>query len=241
VNRSGEVGLFFNGKSFVAARLRLTFCESKKLNYNDWKREVFDLEATDPCSVDTDAPAFCLSLEIAVEFIDRCLNDHSMYRFTEKQLCCGFNLIFSFTNYPFAYYELPDVNRSVLAIRNLQLLYSDYFQKFCTQSFAERESANSPMLDLCYSFWDMFPLFPSERTPAQCIDAALDVMESAMILQNPHCVAGSLQGVAWWNLACTQLGNDRPRTILRNWQNAPTSNDPELVAYCNEIIEGWLE
>jgi hypothetical protein len=212
------------------------------VNYDDWKRAVFDLETTEPCSVDTNAPAFRLPLEMALDFIDRCLTDQSMFRFTEKQLCCGFNLIFSngFTDYPFAYYQLTDVNRSVKAIRNLQFLYSGYFSKFCTQPFSESRPTDSPMLNLCHSFWDMFPLFPMESTPAPCIDAALDVMESAMKLPNPHCIVGSLQGVAWWNLACSKLGNDRPKRILRHWQNEPTSKSPELVAYCNEIIDGWL-
>lgn len=46
-----------------------------------------------------------------------------MLGFTEMQLCCGFNLIFSngFTDSPFAFYQLTDVNRCVKANLSIRL------------------------------------------------------------------------------------------------------------------------
>ena len=100
------------------------------MDYYDWRNDVFNQPIRDLEDADYESDAFNLSLDEALDHIDRALMDDGLYAFKEEQLVIGFSLIFgkTFTDYPWCYTRLPE-DRRVRGILNLRLLYSRYFLK----------------------------------------------------------------------------------------------------------------
>ncbi|MCY3010300.1 MAG: hypothetical protein ACK5OC_27655 [Pirellula sp.] len=214
------------------------------MDYYDWRNDVFNQPIRDLEDADYESDAFNLSLDEALDHIDRALMDDGLYAFKEEQLVIGFSLIFgkTFTDYPWCYTRLPE-DRRVRGILNLRLLYSRYFLKYCSQSYLDTPGYLVPPLSmdhLCFNFWDRFSFFPTAEGGPQATHAALDVMESALALPNDNIIVAVVENLCFWAFVCTDLGIDRPVSVLRNWISNPTTKNIAVGNICKRMIDSWL-
>ena len=214
------------------------------MNYYDWRNAVFNQPIQDLANSDNESEAFTLVLDEAYDHIDRALVDDEMYSFKEEQLVIGFSLIFgkTFTDYPWCYTRLPE-DRRIRGILNLRLLYSRYFLKYCSQHYLDTPGylvAPLSMDHLCFNFWDRFSFCPTAEGGPRATHAVLDVMESALALPNDNIIVAVVQTLCFWTFVCTDLGIDRPVSVLRNWLANPTTSNIAVGNICKQMIETSL-
>jgi hypothetical protein len=215
------------------------------LDYYDWRNAVFNQPIQALEKADYESEAFTLGLDEALDHIDRALMDDDMYLFREEQLVIGFSLIYgkSFTDYSWCYTRLPNEERRIQAIRNIRLLYSRYFLKYCSRNDLDTTDhlvAPLSMDHLCFNFWDRFSLIHNPDIGPRAIHAGLDVLESALALPNDNIIVSVVDALCCWSYTCKDQGITRPVSLLRNWELNPTTKNTAIFNTCMQMIDSWL-
>ncbi len=213
------------------------------MTYSAWRNVLFDQMPSD-LDARHDVPE--VPLEIAIDFIDRALTDVEIHTFKEEKIASAFNVIFNscLSNYWHCYCQIPDEKRCVIAVGNLRYLYLNYFNRYCTTPYSsfsgQPPQYPNAMTDLCYNFWDRFPLFPTADSRRPILDAVIDLFESLLLVPNEHIVSSIVETLCTWCRVCDQLEIDRVRTLLYDWRANPTTVTSEATTDCIEIINAWV-
>ncbi len=212
------------------------------MNYLDWRDDIFGKPPdADPVTVGLLRETYDLSHEENLDHIDRALGDAEIHgKYSRDQIGIGLQLIYSnnCSDIVFAYIEAGDEARRVRAIRQLDLLYRNYFDRYCIAPVhgIDEDRKDGRLGFLCYMLWDIFVVSPNSASPAM-IDAALDVMENAIWMRNENCIESATHGLGHWALF---LEEGRPKSILTEWLCQPTSFNPHLLDYAEQATTGVI-
>lgn len=215
------------------------------MEYRIWRDEVFgQSENEDPVLVELKQELYELSEKELLDHIDRSLKDnqiHSLY--SRKQIGIGLNIIFnnSCSDIPFCYVEdeekLKNEARKIEAIKNLKLIYENFFEKYCEKPILNINDINcDDRIDyLCYMLWDLFVLYPGNAT-TEMVNAALNVMKSALHSRNEYCVVSAIHGLGHW-----VSDSDAAKPMLLDWLKTPTTENIEIIKYANQAQTGYIQ
>jgi hypothetical protein len=210
------------------------------MDYERWRNDVFGQPPDeDVMDVVLLQETYDVPLDEAFDHIDQALVDSQIHNlFAKSQIGNGLQLIYSAscTDLPFCYVKAGDEDRRIAGIRNLENLYSNYFERYCGSPV---RSVGNDLRDgtigyLCYMFWDIFVLSPGDASPAM-IDAGIGVMESALRSQNEQCLASAIHGLGHW-----RSGNSHARRVLRQWLRKPTTRNKRLLEYARQAATGCI-
>ena len=214
------------------------------MEYKTWRNDLFGHpENSDPVCVDLMQETYELGEIEVLGHIDSALEDSQIHNFySRKQIGIGLNLIFnnSCSDIPFCYVEneekLKNEMRKTNAIKNLNLLYENYFEIYCINPISNiKDIKCDDRIDyLCYMLWDIFVLYPGNATSAM-VDAALQVMNSALHSNNDYCVVSAIHGLGHW-----ASDADAAKPVLEEWLKSPTTSNIEIIKYANQAQTGYI-
>lgn len=210
------------------------------MDYTNWRNDIFGQTAeADPVMLDLLPETNSVSADENLEHVNRALTDPEIHtHFCREQIGIGLQLIFSnCCGYIcFCYLEASDEPSRVAGIRLLSHLYTQYFDPYCK---APVESIGNNHLDggisyLCYMFWDIFILYPKNASPAM-ISAALEVMASAIEMQNDNCIVSAIHGLGHW-----AIHEPQATQILEQWLRRPTTKNALIIDYAQQAKTGCI-
>jgi hypothetical protein len=211
------------------------------MNYEEWRNELFgqppemNLVTFEHCPEFYDVPP-----NLAFDYIDHVLVDPEVHTlFSKDQLGNGIDTIYSanFSDLAFLYKSEGDETRRIRGIENLDSLYKNYFERYCTGvvNSIGNDDTDGPMGTICYMFWDVFILFPGNATPAM-IDATLRVMRTALESHNDNCLASAIHGLGHKVRYAPEASR-----ILQQWLLRPTTKNPEILRYAQIATTGMIQ
>lgn len=209
------------------------------LNYDIWRDQVFG-QAEDLSPADAEFPDGRVDAVNTTNFdhIDQALADAEVHqRYSPKQIGIGLQLIYSncCSNLCFCYLQAGDDARRVQGIRQMKLLYRNYFDRYCTQPVSSIGNDSEGWLDFtCYMLWDVFVLYPGSASPAM-IHASIEVMSDALTLTNDNCLVSALHGLGHWAFEVPEASS-----IITQWQRKPTTKNPEVLQYAAQAATGCI-
>lgn len=211
------------------------------MTYEDWRDQLFGYRVNgDPLMLDLCEDIYLLPKEVSLDYIDRCLKDpevHSMY--TKDQIGSGLQTIYdnSCSDLPFCYTQSGDEVRRLVAIGNLDFLYSNYFECYCTAPVTRvgYDLSDGRIGYLCYMFWDIFALW-SGNASGPMIDAAVAVMRNAINSTNDNCIVSAIHGLGHW-VSDTSLARD----VLDDWSRHPSSDNSVIHEYAERAKTGCIQ
>lgn len=123
-------------------------------------------------------------------------------------------------------------------IKSMQRLYSDCFAKRCDPVLGRsNEYTENPLNYICYMLWDVSPIIQNNPGKISSFDRAiLEVMESALYLDNVACIESGLHGLGHWCSHHMELVQDIIDRFLKNAQNLR----PELRQYAEDARVGYI-
>lgn len=133
--------------------------------------------------------------------------------------------------------ELPAGTR-VEAINNLSGMLR-YFETHCLPELSHASAEPlSPLNEICYSWWDIFPAFPNTEDPARRpIDAAfLRHMSDALKSNSPAVQEYGLHGLGHWH-------HDYPKeveTLVGQYLDRNRQLDASLASYAASARQGMI-
>lgn len=209
------------------------------MKYDQWRDHVFG-QPEDINPVDADIPYEEIDAPTTTnfDFIDQALADAEIHqRYSYQQIGIGLQLIYSncCSNLSFCYIEAGDDARRVQGIRQMKLLYRNYFARHCTQPVNNVGNDFEGWLGFtCYMLWDVFVLYPGNASPAMTA-AGLEVMSDALKLTNDSCLVSALHGLGHW-------AGERPeaKTIVQRWLRRPTTTNQEVLEYAAQAETGYI-
>jgi len=144
----------------------------------------------------------------------------------------------SCSNLVFCYIEGGDDARRVQGIRRLDLLYTNFFERYCQTPVDRVGYSFQPdgrIGYLCYMLWDVFVLYRGNASSAMC-SAALDVMANVLKMKSDNCLVSAIHGLGHWAM-------DEPRAvqILEKWLLLPTTQNAEVIHYAHEAKTGCIQ
>jgi hypothetical protein len=208
--------------------------------YDQWRDELFGHPPDiDPVVFVYSPEFYAVPPDQAFDFVDRMLVDPDVHTmFSKDQLGNGINTVYSncCSDLPFLYTTECDEERRLKGIRNLVNLYRNYFERYCTAPVVSigNDQTDGPMGYICYMLWDVFVLYPSNSTSSM-IDAAIDVMRSALQSRNDNCLASAIHGLGHWT-------DDVPDAaiVLTDWLTKPTTQNLEILEYARTATSGMI-
>jgi hypothetical protein len=210
------------------------------MDFITWRNDIFGQPPdADPVTLDL-LPETCSVLpEENLDHVDRALDDPEIHRlFSRDQIGIGLQLIYSnaCSSICFCYIEAGDEGRRVTGIRQINKLYTNYFDRYCNAPVGSigNDHLDGGIAYLCYMLWDIFVLYPGNASPA--IKAAvLDVMTGAIQMQNDNCIVSGIHGLGHW-------ATDEPRAAetLRRWLRNPTTSNIQVVEYAKQAATGCI-
>ena len=204
--------------------------------YPDWLRYVFDRNIEgEGWYIDIDLEPFQADESELAEFIElTCLNSGAdLSAFSDAQVSRGLHFIFnpSCSNTVFALRgpEVP-IDLRVRAIRSMQYLYSDCFDKRCTEVFSDKVGAPvSDLNEVCYMLWDVAPIgrWTDEQGAHARLVASLEVLKSALTLRNSACIESALHGLGHLH----SYAPEPVESIVDTWVKSQPRVPQELIRY----------
>ncbi len=215
------------------------------MEYEHWRDDIFGHpEGSDPVMVDLKADTYNMSDANSLDFIDRSLTDPEIHdRYSPAQIGIGLNIIYnnSCSDIPFCYVngdgDSATEARKVAAIGNLGYLYSNFFNRYCTEPVNKIGYFDdlTPMNYICYMLWDIFVLYPP-RASNTMVEAAIAIMRESMRLENDNCLVSVIHGLGHWS-AYTNLA----APVLEQWLCAPTSDNEVVIDYAKNASSGCIQ
>lgn len=215
------------------------------MDYLAWRLDLFNKPpASDPVMVDLQETTYRLGPTETLDYVNRALVDPEIHTlFSPRQIGIGLNIIFSnsCSNLPFAYVkddaDPTNEREKVTAIRHLEYLYANYFNRYCTDAVVRigEIDPDNRIEYLCYMFWDIFVLYAGNATDAM-IDAAIGVMREAMKTDNEQCLASAIHGLGHW-VSDTELA----KPVLEAWLVRPTTRNQEIIEYAQQAMTGCVQ
>ncbi|MCC9642250.1 hypothetical protein LOC71_08185 [Rhodopirellula sp. JC740] len=208
--------------------------------YEQWQNELFGLPPeSDPVMHEHSEDFYAVPPDVAFDYVDRVLRDLDVHsRFSKDQLDKGINTIYSncCSDLPFLYTTECDEIRRIKGINNLTNLYRNFFDRHCTSGVTGigNEQSDGPMGFICYMLWDVFVLYPGNATPAM-IDAAINVMHSALASSNDNSLVSAIHGLGHWAFHVPEA-----KTTLKHWLQRPTTGNPVVLEYARTAITGMI-
>lgn len=210
------------------------------MNYEGWRELIFgqaeDLAPTDVEFSDGSVDAVTTT---NFDYIDQALADPEIHqRYSPEQIGIGLQLIYSncCSNLCFCYVQAGDDDRRVQGIRQMKLLYRNYFDRYCTQPVNNVGNDFEGWLGYnCYMLWDFFVLYPGNASPAMTA-AGLEVMADALTRTNDNSLVSALHGLGHWSLEVPEA-----TTIIMQWQRRPTTTNPEVLQYAAQAATGCIQ
>lgn len=211
------------------------------MRYVNWRDDVFGQPAgSDPVMLDLLPETYAVTPNENFDHVDRALSDPEIHTlFSSEQIGIGLRLIYSIacSNICFCYTRADgEARRRVLGIQRLEGLYKNYFERYCLAPVQDigNDHIDSGISYLCYMLWDIFILRPDNASPAM-VSAALDVMSSAMQLENDNCIVSAIHGLGHWVTDVPHASE-----ILWQWIHAPTTKNPIVLAYAEQAKTGYI-
>lgn len=211
------------------------------MTYEEWRDQLFGNPAdSDPVMLDLHEDMYSLTKEYSLDYIDRCLKDpdvHTLY--TKDQIGVGLQIIYdnSCSDLPFCYIQAGAEARRIRAIGNLNFLYSNYFERYCTAPVKRvgYDLDDGRIGYLCYMLWDIFALWPGNASKSM-INAAVAVMRNAINSTNDNCIVSAVHGLGHW-VSDTLLARD----VLDEWLRRPSSNNSAIQEYAEQAKTGCIQ
>lgn len=210
------------------------------MDYIRWRNEIFGTPpGSDPVVVQLSDEVYGVTPTEAFDHIDRALVDPEIHDlFSKEQIGVGLNLIYSnsCSDLPFCYTEAGDEARRVVGITNLQRVYSNFFDRYCTGPVISigNDQSDGQIGFICYMFWDIFVLWPGTASPVMTA-AALDVMARAMQSKNENSVVSAIHGLGHWGIEAPQASQ-----ILHRWLQKPATRNRAILDYARQAVTGCI-
>lgn len=211
------------------------------MNYPEWREEVFGQEeGADPVMVELAPEVYALSPEQNLEFVMAALSDVEIHEcYSRQQIGVGLQVIFNNAcgNTVFCFLEAAREADRVAGIRALANLYTNYFERYCCEPVASiGDDCADGVNYLCYMFWDIFVVHP-QNSPHSVVQAALDVMQTALQSSSESCQVSALHGLGHWVAYLPEA-----RRILETFlaKNAAHPN-PILLTYAKQAATGCVQ
>ena len=212
------------------------------MTYKEWCDELFGNPVdSDPVGLELSENFYSLQDEVSLDYIDRCLKDseiHTLY--WPGQIEVGLQIIYdnSCSDLPSCYVHVGDEGRRVIAISNLDLLYKNYFERYC--SVPVKRIGSDSLFDgrigyLCSMFWDIFALYPGNASEPM-IDAAVAVMRNAINSKNDNCIVSAIHGLGHWVHHTSQA-----RDVLEEWTRHPSTINSVIHQYAEQAKTGCIQ
>jgi hypothetical protein len=211
------------------------------MDYEFWRYDLFGQSPdTNPMYADLMPETCDLPASITLNYIDRSLVDPEIHDlFTKPQIAIGLTLFYcnSCGDFPYCYIEGKDEARRVKSIENLQHLYSNFFERYCTAPVIDvgNDQSDGWFGHLCHMLWDIFVLHPGNATPPM-IAAAVDVMATALRSSNDQCIVSALHGLGHW---VSQV--PAARHAIQGWLWSPTSENKAVLEYAKQAKTGYIQ
>jgi hypothetical protein len=211
------------------------------ITYEQWRNDIFGQDpSSDPVTAELLEETYSVSKEEALDYIDQALTDPTIHTlFSKEQIGIGLNILYSnsCSDFPFSYIQGGDENRRVVAIRNLQYLYSKFFEKYCTFPVHRigYDLDDGRIGFLCYMLWDIFVLYPGNATKSM-IDAAVNVMRDGLKSTNDNCIVSVIHGLGHWASDVPSIRDD-----LGSWIRNPTTNNEAVLRYAAQAQTGCIQ
>ena len=211
------------------------------MEYKKWRREIFDHpQNICPATLELSTDFYSVPPTQAFDFVDSLLVDPEVHSlFSKQQLGNGINMIYSnsCSDLPFLYTTECDEKRRIKGIENLENLYKNFFDRYCTGTVGNigNEQNDGAMGVICYMFWDVFVLYSGNATPGM-ISAAIKVMKSALNSNNDNTLVSAIHGLGHWAL-------DVPESvsILKKWLQKPTTTNKKVLTYAHTAMTGMIQ
>lgn len=210
------------------------------MTYRQWLIELYDHPPEiDPVVFEHSTAFYEVPAPQAFDFVDRMLVDPEVHAlFSKAQIGNGIHTVYSncCSELPFLYTTQCDETRRTSGISNLVHLYENFFERYCTANLKHvgDYEADGPLGFICYMLWDVFVLYPGNATP-RMIDAALNVMQSALESRNESCLASAIHGLGHWALEVPEAVS-----VLQHWLAKPTTDNPQLLDYARTATSGRI-
>ncbi len=209
------------------------------MNYNQWRNHIFgQAENIEPTDVAFPSDEIDEANTTNFDHIDQALADAEIHkRYSPKQIGIGLQLLYSncCSNLCFCYTQAGDDARRVQGIRQMKLLYRNYFDRYCRTPVSSIGNDYDGQLGFtCYMLWDIFVLYPGSASPAMTA-AALEVMSDALTRTNEQSLVSALHGLGHWSLEVPQAS-----TVVRQWMRKPTTDNREILDYAAEAATGYI-
>jgi hypothetical protein len=209
--------------------------------YLTWRTFIFNTPANSEASLlDLPPEAYALNSLETLNYINRILADPEIHQlYSKHQIGVGLNLLYSnaCSNFVLSYLETPDDALRAQSIANLSLLYTHYFDRYCTTPIASigNHLNDGPIGFLCYMFWDISVLHPGNTSP-QMREAALKVMSTALHSPNAHSVISAIHGLGHW-----VHGAPEAAQILTTWLKQPQIQNEAILDYAHHATTGCIQ
>jgi hypothetical protein len=208
--------------------------------YEQWRNELFGQPPDiDPVSLEHSSEFYSVEPTRAFDYVDLMLVDHELHSlFSKEQIGNAINTVYSncCSDLPFLYTTECDEERRVKGIRNLVILYRNYFERYCTAPVVNigNDQTDGKIGFICYMFWDVFVLYPGNASPLMQ-SAAIGVMRSALDSRNDNCLASAIHGLGHWVTDVPEAS-----TILKQWLRRPTTANAQIVKYARTATSGMI-
>lgn len=124
------------------------------------------------------------------------------------------------------------------AIDAIVTLYERLFQQICARQLSHLERGAQPgnlANRICYMFWDVCPLGPSDGDVPEQDLSCLDVMRRTLAIRHCACQEGALHGLAHWNDSYPAIVADAVASFI----SVPSlATPPELLRYAKQCSTG---
>ena len=140
---------------------------------------------------------------VAADYLIRLFESPSRYTntYSDGQLNDGFWLILdpgASSHFFSLLHDTVPLEKRLRGIGAIFNVFTELFAKRCTQHLSHlAEPGASPLNSICYMWWDVCPIpgGQSESGSAETLDAARNVMEKTLYIENDTCRESALHGL----------------------------------------------
>lgn len=203
-------------------------------NYTIWRDSLFNVsEGEDPVMYECGFNFNDLPSVETLSYLDRMFVDQEIHsNYSLDQISFALNVIYSSTCSDISYAYIDEEIEKTNSLFNLNLLYNNFFLRYCTNPFIFGQDSQNKMDYICFMLWDVFVVYPKAISKNE-ICACLQVMQQALNTSNEYVVMSALHGLGHWALYL-----EEHKYIIKNWQNAPTVSNPKILEYSEKAYEG---
>ena len=211
------------------------------MEYKNWRREIFDHpQGSDPVTIELSTDFYSVPPHEALDFVDSLLIDPELHSlFSKEQLGNGINMIYSnsCSDLPFLYTSECDEARRIKGIENLENLYKNFFDRYCTGGVKNigYDQNDGSMGFICHMFWDGFVLYPGNATPGM-ISAAINVMKLALGSDNDNSLVSAIHGLGHWAFDVPEAVS-----VLHDWLRKPSTTNTKVLDYAHDAMTGMIQ